>query len=298
MAARDLAPDDVDTLRNLAQSLTRQGQFEEALGPWFAVLAFAPNDSEAQQAVTDLRSLGSPGTSLALPGAGSIPSEIDGEQLLQLARHSQQSGNLNQAEQLYTQAQAALGGDLALLEVRENLRLGKSHQRLEVAELRASHDPHPRTLSLIGRLEQEHLRLEIEIFHLRAERLPENRLVRLELARRLKAAGNYSGAIQRLEEALRSAPHDPALLVELGECWQHLRQFTKAISYYEQAISDSASEPDQLETRQLARYRAGVLAAALGRTASARAHFQELVSCALPYRDARERLASLDATNP
>src|SRR5262245_40905220 len=36
-AARESAPDDPETLRMLARALTRQGRFEEATGPWFAV---------------------------------------------------------------------------------------------------------------------------------------------------------------------------------------------------------------------------------------------------------------------
>ena len=58
----------------------------------------------------------------------------------------------------------------------------------------------------------------------------------------LKRAGNYSGAIQRLEEAhaLAETRADKSLaaevLLELGECWQHLRQFGKALEFYRQAV--------------------------------------------------------------
>src|SRR5439155_24482808 len=55
--ARPLVPDDVETLRMLARALTRQGRFEEALGPWFAVLALNAKHGEAERAIEDLRNL-------------------------------------------------------------------------------------------------------------------------------------------------------------------------------------------------------------------------------------------------
>lgn len=300
-AARELAPDDIPTLRSLAQALTRQGRFEDAVGPWFAVLALSPGDVEAEQAVADLGALGSLDTSPTFPGSAALPGNVDGEQLLQFARDSQQAGHFHDAERFYAQAQSALGGDLALLEVREDLRLAKSQARCEVARRRATHDSHPRAQSLVLRLEEEHLRLQIEIYNVRAERLPDDWLVRLELGKRLKAAGNFSGAVQRLEEALQRNPHHPALLVELGECWQHLRQFAKALTYYEQAAGDHEWTTDtstEHDARRLAHYRAGVLASALGQLSSARSHFQALAACVPPFRDVPARLQELNAANP
>jgi len=53
-AAREMAPDDPEMLRLLARAWTRQGRFEDAEGPWFAVLALLPEDAEAATAVEDL----------------------------------------------------------------------------------------------------------------------------------------------------------------------------------------------------------------------------------------------------
>ena len=92
--------------------------------------------------------------------------------------------------------------------------------------------PASQAQSLVARLEAEHNRLEIDILHLRCERCRTIGALRLELARRLKRAGNFSGAIQRLEEARSFAAGEPAVLIELGECWQHLRQFAKALDFY------------------------------------------------------------------
>jgi tetratricopeptide (TPR) repeat protein len=263
-AARDAAPDDSQAQRLLARAMTRQGRFEEAAAVWKSVLPLA-TDSEVAQAVDDLRT----------------------------------DEKLSSAERDLDRAQAASGGSLSRMQEREELRLASSQQRITIARLRAAHDTHPKAQSLVGRFEAEHLRLETEILHLRSERLPGDWKIRVELARRLKLAGNYSGAIQRLEEANRLQPEEPEILVELGECWQHLRQFAKALDYYHQAVGRAAVEGEMRtasESLVLARYRAGVLLAAMGRPDEALAHFTGVVAADPGYKDAQQRLDKLRAS--
>jgi tetratricopeptide (TPR) repeat protein len=162
-----------------------------------------------------------------------------------------------------------------ILEERENIRLARSKFRIELAHHRAASDSHPKAQALVARLEDEHNRLEIDIYSLRAERWPEDVPVHIELSRRLKRAGNYSGAIQRLEEALKLSADEPAALIELGENWQHLRQFSKALDLYQRAIDAAAEE--NMSLLNLVRYRVAVLATALGQTDEARTHLMAIV---------------------
>ena len=258
-AALETGPQDQRTLRLLARALTRQGRFEEALGYWNSLLVHG-NDAEAQKAVDDLRD-----------------------------EHQYEATDSRLAE-----AHAAGGEDLAIRQQREDLRLARAEQQLTIARRRAASDPHPKAQTLVARLDEELLSQAIEILNLRCERLPGDRKLRLELARRLKRAGNYSGAIQRLEEAR----NDPALaaevLLELGECWQHLRQFDKALDFYRQAI---ATATERREPRPLvaALFRVGVLAAAMNQPAEARQAFEQLLAIDPGYKDARERLDKLPA---
>jgi tetratricopeptide (TPR) repeat protein len=144
----------------------------------------------------------------------------------------------------------------------------------------------------VQRLEAEHDRLHIDISHLRCERWPTDWQLRVELAARLMLAGNFSGALQRLEEARRLAPEEPAILLALGEGWQHLRQFDKALEYYEQAAARLApTTPAEVACR--VDYRAAVLAEALGQPAAARRHLQAVVAREAAYKDAAERLRRL-----
>jgi tetratricopeptide (TPR) repeat protein len=289
LAARDLAPDDPDTQVRLARALTRQGRFEEAVGPWFAVLALRP-DAEAQQAVDDLRRAQE---TVNAPWR-SDHGRTDGSQLVEMARAARAEGFLSAAESYLADALSIAGTDLSIIEEREELRLARSELVLTIARTRAAHDLHSTAQSLVARFEAEYLRVEIEILNLRCERLPRDWIMRLELARRLKRAHNYSGAIQRLEEAARLRDEEPEVLVELGECWQHLRQFDKALAFYQQAISHLEKQGrENPDLCKLIHYRAGVLTAAMGRRDEARGHFAAVVVVDSNYKDARERLDKL-----
>lgn len=281
--AQRIAPEDASVRRQLARCLTRQGRFEEAIEHW-QKLAKHDSDPEATQAASNLTP-----TALAakLLDDSSLPSA---ESLLATARSLATEGRFAAAEQCFSRAQQASGGDLAILAEREDLRLAHSQLRLAVARRRAESDPHPKAQSLVGRMEQEHNRLEIDIFHLRSERHPHDKQLKLELARRLKRAGNYSGAIQRLEEALADPSLAAVANLELGECWQHLRQFAKALGYYRQAAQiDEANQSTQLT----ALYRIGVLAAAMNEAGDAKSALTRLVAIKPNYKDARERLDKL-----
>ncbi len=281
------SPDDLTTRQSLARALTRQGRFEHAMEAWSAVLARQPNDNEAQQAMADLRGLHPAATQ-----AASDPDEpSDAEGLLERARLLLDAGEFLAAEACLAKAQAALGGDLNVLMQREELRILHSAQRVQIAKDRASHDPHPKAQRLVERFANEQNRLETEILNARVERLPANVGIRVELARKLKQGGNFSGAIQRLEEALRLKPDEAAAYLELGECWQHLRQFSKALELYEHIARIAGNTADEIG--KLAHYRAAVLAAALGRSDEARNHFRLVLAADPAYRDARERLDKL-----
>jgi tetratricopeptide (TPR) repeat protein len=257
--AHGVAPADLVALRALARALTRRGRFEDALRVWNQILGTAPDD-ESRQAAFELRD----------------------------------ANMYETADDRLAAAHSAAGEDLAIREQREDLRLARGEQQVSMARRRAASDPHPMAQALVLHLEAEQLRQEIEILNLRCERLPGNIRLRLELARKLKQAGNFSGAIQRLEEA-RS---DPALaaevLLELGECWQHLRQFEKAMGFYRQSIS-SAEERREPRPLVAALYRVAVLAAAMNQRVEARQALERLMAIEPGYKDARERLDKLRA---
>jgi tetratricopeptide (TPR) repeat protein len=286
------APDDVQSLAGLARTLSWCGRFDEALAVWRQIPEPA-RDNEAAQAIEDL-SRGPLSAEAADPPSLEQVNPADLESALEAASRLALAGNFEAAEQLLGQAQSAAGGNLRVHEARETLQLARSDHRLTIARRRAARDPHPRAAALVGRIEQEHNRLEIDIFHVRSERHTDDFSLRLELARRLQKAGNYSGAIQRLEEVRASPALAPAATLLLGECWQHLRQFGRALEFYRQAVElAEVQTPIQDTTLTSALYRRGVLAAAMNQPAEAREAFRRLLAIDPAYKDAHERLDNL-----
>lgn len=288
-AARDITPDDKSTLRLLARALTRQGRFDQAVGKWHFVLALG-SDNEAQQAVDDLRGA----EECDQPAKVELPYKppSDPRWCLEWAKSLRGLGSFAFAESYLLAAEVARGNELLIRVEREEIVLGRSARRLTLARRRAESDTHAKAQLLVTQLELEHVRIEAEILHLRCERLPGDMSLRLELARKLKQAGNFSGAISRLDEARGEAALAAEVLLELGECWQHLRQFEKALNYYRQAI-DNAEKQAEPRPLALALYRVGVLAAAMGKTGESREALTRLVAIDPGYKDARQRLDNL-----
>ncbi len=294
-AAADAAPQDVEIVRGQARALGRRGKFDAAAVAWRQLLSLRSGDAEATSALGEL-----------LPATDQANDIGAARQVWEKEPHSVVAGlrlgealirgwQFDEAEKVLADVQAATGGDLRVLEERENLQLARSEHRLTMARRRAASDTHPKAETLVARLQDEHCRLEIDIFNLRTERLPRDWSMRLELARRLKRAGNFSGAVQRLAEALKLRPDEPAVLIELGECWQHLRQFTRALEFYEKAKAGAETSEPGGESSKLASYRMAVLAAAMGQREFAREHFRMVVSADAHFKDARQRLDKLEA---
>ena len=294
-AAAEAATGDIEIARGRARALGRRGKFGEAAAAWQRVQNLKSGDAEATAALGELLPAGNSSDDVTAQRQAweKEHSVVAG---LQLAEALMRGGRFDEADSVLADVQSAAGGDLRVLEERENLQLARSEHRLAVARRRAATDLHPKAESLVARLEDEHHRLEIDIFNLRAERLPRDWSMRLELARRLKRSGNFSGAVQRLAEALALRPDEPAVLIELGECWQHLRQFVRALEFYEKAKAAAEANEPGGEAYKLASYRMAVLAAAMGQREFAREHFRMIVSADAHFKDARQRLDKLEAS--
>ena len=77
---------------------------------------------------------------------------------------------------------------------------------------------------------------ELEVFRSRSERYPSNASLRFELGLRLKRAGNFKEAITYLQEGRNDPKRKGTVMLELGECFQRIKQFKLAMSSYNEAI--------------------------------------------------------------
>jgi tetratricopeptide (TPR) repeat protein len=307
--AVDVAPAIAEVRRGLARSLTCQGRFDEASLHWFQIFRSPGRCDDHESCVVPLlinrvrferagkeRVAVEREIEAARQRVASEPAELAA--YLHYAAALADAARFDEAERVLADARAVGGGNLAVAQAIENLQLARASDKIAIARLLLAEEEatYPRLRELVARLESEHNRLKIDIFHLRSERHPDDLSLRLELARRLKRAGNFSGAIQRLEEALADERLAGEALLELGECWQHLRQFEKALAYYRQAaeLADKAGATGGTPRPLVgALYRIGVLAAAMNRPAEATAALARLVVIEPEYKDARQRLDNL-----
>ena len=103
--------------------------------------------------------------------------------------------------------------------------------------------------ALVKRMKNELNSLEIDIYRSRSERYPKRWALKFELALRLKLAGKYNEAIKLFQEAGGDAKRKAKVHMELGECFQQIKQYKLAMQNYEgrceatAARSTSASWP-------------------------------------------------------
>jgi tetratricopeptide (TPR) repeat protein len=213
---------------------------------------------------------------------------------VELAELFSAQGRLREAEEALARALAASGGgDLSIRERLEEAHLRRAHQQVLVAQRRAEQDKSAESAELARRMSAQANQAELEVYAARSARNPGNLLLQYELGLRCKRAGKFREAIQAFQAAREDARHKALVQLHLGECFQHIRQFRLALSSYEAAIE--AADSMQLDTRKLAFYRAGVLAAELGDRDKAEKYLTQLAAIDFGYRDVADRLDKLAA---
>ena len=148
-------------------------------------------------------------------------------------------------------------------------------------------------VDLAKRMAAQANQAELEVYAARAGRNPGNSLLQYELGLRCKRAGKFKEAIQAFQAARDETRHKALVQLHLGESFQHIRQFKLALSSYEAAVQ--ASDDMQPDTKKLALYRAGVLAAELNDRDGPKNILTQLAAIDFGYRDVAERLDKLAA---
>lgn len=227
-----------------------------------------------------------------LDAVANQPAEIGN--YVELAELFTAQSRLREAEEILTRALAASGGgDLAVRERLEEAHLRRAHSQVAVAQRRAEQEKTPEAADLARRMAAQANQAELEVYAARATRNPGNLLLQYELGMRCKRAGKFREAIQAFQAARDDIRHKALVQLHLGESFQHIRQFKLALASYEAAVE--ASDSIQLDTKKLALYRAGVLAAELGDRDKAEKHLTQLAAIDFSYRDVADRLDKLAA---
>jgi tetratricopeptide (TPR) repeat protein len=314
-AALDAAPADAEVNRQCARFAASQGNYDQAIECWRRIARLKGMGEEADKEIARLsvektitagqglagRAGGKPAA--ADPGASPATSRLarlkqaiqdnpaDIDAYLELADVLEQEATIEEAEKVLAKALAASGNELKVREHVEDRQLRWSRAKLLLAEKRLEADESPANRATVEKLKAAGLRQEIEIFAARAGRYPDNLTWKYELALRLKAAGKLQEAIKYFQEALKDVRRKGVISLELGECFQGIKQYQLAMQNYEAAIE--ALTDRELEQRKRALYRAGVLAAGLKDMDAAQKHLSAVAGLDFGYRDVAQRLDKL-----
>jgi tetratricopeptide (TPR) repeat protein len=316
-AALDATPADPDVNRQCAKFLANHGDFDQAIACWVRISSVRGLGEEAQREIARLQvektiasgqgmtgRPGKPGAAAAEAEAGAgaagriatLRQEITEnpqniEPYLELADLLEREATVAEAEAVLAKALALSGGDLKVREHVEDRQLRWARHKVMMAEKRLAGADTPEHHALVERLKSEQLKREIDVYGARCARYPENVIWKYELAMRLKAAGNHTEAIKHFQEVLQDPRRKGAVSLEVGECFQKIKQYQLAMRNYEAAVESLSDR--ELELRKRALYRAGVLAAGLDDADGARKYLSALAGLDFNYRDVAQRLDKL-----
>jgi len=312
-AALDAAPADAEVNRQCGRFAASQGNFDQAIECWRRIARIKGLAEEADREIAQLSVdktitagkglVGRAGNQAAaaepakagdrraelMQALRDNPADVDGT--LELADLFEQDGRIDEAEKLLARALSASGNELKVREHVEDRQLRWAKSKVMIAEQRLATSDTPEHRETVDKLKRAQLRQELEIFGARCSRYPENLTWKYELALRLKAAGKFPEAIRHFQEALKDVRRKGAISLELGECFQSIKQYPLAMQNYEAAVEVLTDR--ELELRKRALYRAGVLAAGLKDLDAAQKHLSAVAGLDYGYRDVAERLDKL-----
>ena len=322
-AARSANPKDVNVNRVCARALGRQGHFDQAILCWRDVDLAKPGDEEANRAIGNLtveKTIHVGGFEDAettqdvkhtRADAGDDQLQLTPEQRLQkqiskrpeeiplyveLADLHIRADRWVEAEEVLGKALAVSGGgDMSLKERLEDVQVRHARQQLQLAERRAESEKTPEAIELVKKLKAQLNSLELDIYRRRSDLQPLNLALKFELGVRMKRAGKYREAVQLLQDARADGKRKAQVHLELGECFQSLKQYSLAMNNFEAAL-EALADRDQ-EQKKLALYRAGKLALYLAISEPgkesldpAEKHLTTLASLDYGYKDVPELL--------
>lgn len=315
-AALDAAPADAEVNRVCAEYLEARGEYDQAIACWRRIAAIKGMAEEAERTITKLQVDKTFAKGRGLEGRGGAKPEAKAptqaasdkprtavlrdtlakdpantEAAFELAELLEKEETIDAAEQVLRQALAASGNDLKVREHLEDRQLRWARHRVHVAEQRAEAEDTPQHRQTLEQLRSAQIRQEIEVYRARSDRYPENMTWRYELALRLKADGNYDGAIKEFQAVMQDDRRKGAVALELGECFQKIKQYQLAFQSYQTAVDALTDREADLRKRAL--YRAGVLATGLKDVDSAQKYLSTLAGIDFGYRDVADRLDKL-----
>ena len=133
---------------------------------------------------------------------------------------------------------------------------------------------------------------ELDVWKGRCERYPNNLAFKYELGLRYKINGDYNNAIMQFQPAQNEPRRKGVCCLQLGMCFQAIKQYQMAIASYDQAIENI---PDRdAENKKRAYYEAGRLTLGLKELELAEKYLKSLAGMDFNYKDVASLLDKLE----
>ncbi len=299
-AALAVDPRDPDMNRLCGTLLHRLGLLEDAMACWVRVKTALPMDEEADREISSIhveRTINAQNSK----GDGAKKG-LDGKQVTAEERMEQEIRRNPDDMSLYTQlidlhirnedfAKALVVIDRAIehwpanvdmVEKREDIEMRKVRLALDHAESEA--DPsNLESVQRVNDLRKEVFLKELEFAISRCERYPNNLNFKYELGLRYQMAGKINEAIAEFQRAKDDPRRRGHCLLALGQCFQKIKQYRLAISYYQDAIKEIPDRDPDNRKRTL--YLGGKLAVYLGDLDNGEKWLSELAKMDFAYKD-------------
>ncbi len=309
-AALEVNPADPAINRLCAIALRQRNEFDQAIACWNRVLNARPDDQEAQKALGYLaaeKTIQQGGYDKAessrqvKPTAKAGPADREElapeEQLrrkikrnpnevanyLELADLHLRAGRFSQAEAVLAPAWELSDHDPDVQEKLEDAQMRGLRKQYADAQREASKSDTDEARQHLAEIRAKLNEADLLHHEHLCQRYPTNLGFKYRLGLRYQTAGRYNDAIKMFQGARNEPRHRGVCLLELGKCFQQIKQYKLAMSHYDDALKE-ISEQDA-DHRKEALYRAGKLAFALKDFAAAEEHATQLAGMDFGYKD-------------
>ncbi|REJ86448.1 MAG: tetratricopeptide repeat protein [Planctomycetota bacterium] len=305
----------------LAELLENRGEYDEAAQVWQHICKLDPNDGAARSRLTGAHTkktldrggyekadstqkvkAGKPTSDgeMAAPGESreadlkhairKAPENV--ESYLKLADYYKRTKELDKAHETLEQAMQVAGSDPSVREQLEDVELARMKQNLERANERATKDGDEKAKQNVVALSQEYHKRKLQVLVARVERYPQDLTLKFELADLHMKFKKWPQAIPLLQQAAQNQRLKARALIMLGKCFVFDKKLQLARGQLQRGVAE-INPADQPSLFVDAHYHLGRICEELGDAAAAENHYGEVLVVDYDFKDARERLESL-----
>jgi len=205
---------------------------------------------------------------------------------LELAQWYSNLSDYAKAEECYERAAEVSSNAFNVVE--GLLEIQKKRLHSEALRLKEEYEkkPHEESKSVFLEMRSRYEAKSLELALHRIKYYPSHAGYRYDYGVLLRKSGQIKEAIAEFQRAKADAPRAGDCLLELGQCFQIIKQYKLAMTHYQEAVS--ALEP--CENRKKALYLAMKLALTLEEYAQAEEYGHQLAAIDFSYRDLGEML--------